>query len=233
MKRRNLILSFVPFVFRLPVVAPVALPLIVAQSVFAGERKEGKPRGYVDGSVFLEYADEDDSLVEVSIDGPLLKIMARAFDGREEGVANLFGDLESVTAIVIEKEGDKELDGAFELAGKLTRRLEKQGWERLARVREKDTRISVMVLNDGELILGLTVLVIEPSGGELVFANIAGRIDPASLGKLSSGMHIPGLDRIPAEAIRRSKGTSQERRSKKSSDDDDDENDDDEKWWKG
>ena len=209
-----------------------------ARSVLAEERD--RPPGYVDGSIFLEFAGEDDELIEISLEGPLLKVLGKAFTQQDPDLARLVGQLDSINAVVIESGGDKDMSRAFDLIKKLTRGLEERGWERLARIREKDSRIIDMALHDGAVIQGLTVLVVE-GDGELVFANIAGRIDLAQIGKLGANFGFPGLDAIPADAIRRSKGTSAERRSarrrQRASDDDDDDDDEDDdednkEWWK-
>ncbi len=231
------------FPIRLTVAALVAFSVLSARSVSAEERDRERSPGYVDGSVFLEFAGEDDELIEVSLNGPLLKVLGKAFTQQDPDLAKLVGQLDSISAVVIESDGKMDMRRASELIKKLTRRLEDRGWERLARIREKDSRIIVMALHDGEVIQGLTVLVVE-GDGELVFANIAGRIDLAQIGKLGAGFGFPGLDAIPADAIRRSKGTSVERRTVRrrhrvadddadsDDDDDDDDDDDSEDWWK-
>jgi len=71
-------------------------------------------------------------------------------------------------------------------------------------VREKEARINVYIRNDDEVIDGLVVLVVDPEESRVVFANIAGRIDLADLGKLSDTLDVPGLDAL-GEAVEKGK----------------------------
>ena len=76
------------------------------------------------------------------------------------------------------------------------RSLLKRGWVRLAKIKEKDGQVSVLVLNDEDNILGLTVLVVDTGEGELVFANIAGELDLSKIQRIGEEMDLPGLKDI-------------------------------------
>ena len=52
----------------------------------------------------------------------------------------------------------------------------------------------VLILYDDSAIDGLTVMVGE--GKELVFANIAGRIDLELIGRLATKLNVPGLEEL-------------------------------------
>jgi len=69
-------------------------------------------------------------------------------------------------------------------------------WEVLTRIRNGESNVTVLVLNDEESIQGLVVLVADAGGHEVVFANIAGTIDLAAIAKLGESLEIPGLDQV-------------------------------------
>lgn len=158
----------------------------------ASASEPNKHRGYVDGSAFADLADEDDKLIEVTIRGPLLKIASKAISSEDEDLGEFLDQIVSINAVIVET--DKDADHIARLIGEMTERLEDRNWERLARIREDDTNVAVYVLYDDEVIDGITVFVSE--GDEIVFANIAGRIDLALIGNLGSKLHIPGLEAL-------------------------------------
>ena len=158
----------------------------------ASASEPSKHRGYVDGSVFAELAEEDDKLIEVTIRGPLLKIAAKAISSEDKGLGEFLDQIVSINAVVVETE--ENASRVADLIGEMSKRLEDLDWERLARIREDDTNVAVYVLYDDEIIDGITVLVSEDN--EVVFANIAGRIDLALIGNLGSKLNIPGLEAL-------------------------------------
>lgn len=206
-----------PMLTALLAVAAIALPAM------AKDRADAKSlSGYVDGSKFLELADEDSEIVHVTIDGPMMKMIAKTM-GKQAGIGDVLAGVKAINAVVIENARDVER--GREMMKRLSNHLEEEGWERLALVRQKNEFVVVYVLPSDDYIEGLVVLVHEKSGGgQLVFANIAGRIDLSKLDALTGAMHLPGLDSIPKEGIRRSRGVSAE------TDADDNDEDDDGGW---
>ena len=65
----------------------------------------------------------------------------------------------------------------------LQTRLASDGWQSVARVRDGEDNVFVMLKTDGDVLVGVTVLV--SSGSELVFTNVAGRIDMDQLARLA------------------------------------------------
>lgn len=159
------------------------------------ERDRDHHRGYVDGSVFAELANEDDTLIEISIQGPLLRMVANAVGHESSVLAEFLGQIISINAVVLELEGDrKRLQPTVD---KLVKLLQDKGWERIARVQDDDSNVVVFVLYDSRMeeLEGLTVIVSEGSE-ELVFANIAGRIDLELVGRIGKQLGMPGLDEL-------------------------------------
>ncbi len=167
------------------------LQMLVSSPAVAEKKSLDKVPGYVDGAAFVELAGDDAVTVEVSIHGALLKVLASVDPELEE----LMGGLESIHAVILQVEDDGAYERIRELMRQTERRLMGQGWERLARVKEDETEIKVLVLNDEEAILGLVVMVASDEN-EFVFANIAGELNLAAISAIGESLDIPGLDEL-------------------------------------
>jgi hypothetical protein len=141
----------------------------------------------------MDFADEDKTLIEVNIRAPLLKVLAKAVHHEDKHAAELLSQIDAVSAIVVTVEDG---DGVRSQIRKITEQLENRDWDHIARVKEDDALINVLALYDQESILGLVVMVYDASEPQLVFANIAGRLDMALMGSISAGLSIPGLEEI-------------------------------------
>ena len=152
-----------------------------------------KHPGYVDGSKLLAMADEDTGTVEVSLNGALLRALI-SFDPELKEIAS---GLESIHAIVLDMGDEDENRWARgrELLLETEKSLVRQNWQRITKIQDEGTQVSVLALSDEETIHGLVVLV-AGDDGELVVANIAGDIDLAALAKLGEKLDIPGLDQL-------------------------------------
>lgn len=159
--------------------------------------------GYVDGSAFVELAGADAVSIEISLHGALLRALSK-FDPE---VAPSIRGLESIHAVIIDLEVGQTTPGRAsvspakwaEAIGAMEGRLRTAGWERMARMRERESDVQILVLNDAEVIRGLVVLVLDRAEGKLVFTNVAGVLDMAALQKLGERLDLPGLDSLAPE----------------------------------
>ena len=169
--------------------------LVVAPAVRAAPR-DGSSAGLVDGSAFAALANDDDSIVEIHLSGALLSTIARA-DSEDEGFGAFLRGLRSIEAYIVKLGDDSaRIDKAVRLVRETETKLEQKGWERIARVREQSANVNIFVRHSDPYIDGLVILVVDREDGEVVFANIAGRIDLARLGELSQMVKIRGLESI-------------------------------------
>lgn len=183
---------FPTLVFRLALAALVLLPAVPA---LAGS-PDDSVRGVVDGSFLERFAPQDDegTFVEVSLSKPLLELAAQVLEAQDPRVAEMVRQLDSVSARVIELPDDeKKLAEATRAFREIAGRLRKEGWQPLARVRDEGDEVHVLLLPGGKTVDGLTVMV-RSSDGELVFANIAGKIDLSRLGDVLKQLNVPGMD---------------------------------------
>lgn len=165
-------------------------------------RGTSKQRGYVDGSQFAELADKDGTVIQVSLQGPLLKMVTKALGEENKEVAAVLDEVVSISAVVV---GVAEKKGrAAELVDDTAAALAKEGWQTIARVREEGSTILVLALMDskGEALDGLTVVVSDSNEEQLVFANIAGRIDLEMIGKLGMKLGVSGLDQLSGDVLK-------------------------------
>jgi len=152
-------------------------------------------RGYVDPSTFVDLAGGPDAVrVEISIHKSLIGLICAGLD---EDLKEVACGLEAINAVIIDLAGER-VGRARELLADTERNLRGRGWERLALVREDDSEVRVLLLNDASTISGLVVMVLshETGSGELVFANVAGRLDLAAMQRLGDELNIPGLDNL-------------------------------------
>jgi hypothetical protein len=184
--------------------AAAALLLLPAAYSAGAEEERTRHPGFVDGSAFAELAGEEGKLVEVSLHGPLLKQVAKAMarKGKDSGIGSFLEGVVSISAVVVEEPLDP--GAARDRMRGMAEKMEKARWEHIARVREAEEDVWVYVLYDerGENLNGLTVLV--SGSDELVFVNLAGRIDLGLIGDLAAGADIPGLDDLFDEDVTRS-----------------------------
>jgi len=175
----------------------LAVGLAVAGSpAHAGDRDTAGVRGFVDGSAFGRLAGEDSEVVEIHLGPTLLGAIARGAKDDPEAAA-LLGGLRSVSAYIVGLDGDADRTAkATKLFGTLEEQLLRDGWERLARVREKGDRVNVFVLGTGTAVEGLVVLAFDKDEGRVVFANLAGSMDLAKLGRIQDALDVPGLDEL-------------------------------------
>jgi len=152
--------------------------------------QKSRPPGFVDGSMLIDLAGEDALTVEISLHGALLKAITK-FDSELDSLA---GGLESIQAVILDLEEVSSADKIREQVDEMQRGLRREGWERLARVKESGSVVNIFVLNDVDTIQGLVVLIVDENDKQVVFANVAGVLDLAAIEKLGDGLGIPGLE---------------------------------------
>ena len=175
-----------------PTVAVLALLIGLAVSPVLAE---GKGPGYVDPSTFIRIAGDDRVLVQISISEALLRMITRS----DPDLKRIAGGLKSIEAVVL----DLSRQGASKDAQAALLETEKgmlrEGWERLVLVREEDGEVRILILPDDDMIQGLVVMIVDRGDETMIFANIAGRVDLASLAEVGEAFDIPGLEDLEME----------------------------------
>lgn len=153
--------------------------------------------GFVDGSAFAEFAEDSEEVVEVNLSGGLLRALGKSGDPQHDA-NSIFSKLQSIQAYIVTVGNDPvRIERAESLIRDVEAKIRSRGWERLARVREKEERIGVFVHYNAAAIDGLTVVMSDKTDGEVVFVNIVGEIDLARLGEVGAQLDLPGLESVP------------------------------------
>ena len=168
----------------------IALGLAAGPALAAGVERGP---GYVDSTVFSEIAGGEETVrVQINLSGSLLKVI---ISGLPEDLRAVFGGLEAIHAIILELGSSQVRERAAKTIDATSKDLQRKGWSLVAKVKEDGESVNVLVLDDGDMIRGLVVLVVDLDGGEMVFANVAGSLDPKVLAKLAE-LDIPGLEAL-------------------------------------
>jgi hypothetical protein len=172
----------------------------------ADEKDPEKLPGYFDFGSFDEYSDRETS-VEVYIKEPLLSIVRAATHHEEPELSNLLSRIKLITVrtFSVDRRDHESLDSRVTKMGE---KLDREGWEKIVRVRDVDEQVYIYLKATGETIDGLVVIAVE-YGDEAAFVNIVGDITPESLEHLYGRFSIPELDSIDAHYDRSSKGRRQ------------------------
>lgn len=164
---------------------------LLATPALAQDRLERDP-GYLDLRTVSGWFDAEPWL-EVNIRGALLKMVAEASRYEDPELTRLLLKLKA-----IEVRGyplsHRQFDSIEKRTTDLARRLQAQGWDTVARVRERDQRVDVYLRMHEGNIAGMAVMVLEPGSDDgAVFVNIVGEIDPEQIGRIGSKFNIGPL----------------------------------------
>ena len=168
--------------------------VLILSFVASAQDDYSKYPGYVDLSDIEAFKDSE-TTVEVFITKPLLSLVAAATSSSEDpSFSNL---LKGLALIRVETFGveDKDTEKVKKIIQKVSKKLTKEKWSRIVRVKEKKELVEIYIKPDGAKVAGLLVMSLEPDN-EAVFVNIVGTIDMEQLGKLSRKFDIPQLDSL-------------------------------------
>ena len=168
--------------------------LLLAFAVFqamAGDEEYEKMPGYFDFGSFDEYSERETS-VEVYVKEPLISIVRLATRNEEPELSELLRRIKfiSVRTFSVDRR-DEDVMG--ERVTNMGKKLDREGWEKIVRVRDEGEQVFIYMKTTGETIDGLVVIAVE-YGGEAAFVNIVGDINPESLELLYGRFSIPELD---------------------------------------
>ncbi len=198
--------------------ALLSVVLAARQPARAADREESRLRGFVDGSAFLSLEGEDSQMVEIHLGPTLLGAITRGAKD-DKDAASLLGGLRSVSAYIVGLDKDPDrIAKATKLFREIEERLVRDGWERLARIRDKGDRVNVFVLGGDRTVDGLVVLVFDREEKQVVFANLAGSLDLAKLDRLHESLDIPGLDELSDKSREDRKKESEPHRERREED---------------
>jgi hypothetical protein len=176
-----------------------SLVMLVASATTAAraEPPVATSGGYVDEGMFRALIDENQEIVEVNLDGAILQALAKSggSDHGSDDAKDLFAKLKSIHAVIGTVKGPAE--EALALVQKTDKKLSSSGWQRVTRVADATSTVSVLTHTVSDKVDGLVVLIFDSKDKELVFANLAGEIDITRLGEIGERFNVPGLGQVP------------------------------------
>jgi len=173
---------------RLFVAAALLVAGITAEA--AGQSSNETP-GYLDLREVESWFDVEPSL-EVNVEGALLRLAASAAKYEDEELADVLYKLKSIQVRGFPTYGPVP-DELRDRRDALARRLQKEGWDSVVRVRKHDQSVDVFARMAGEKIAGLVVVAVKNDDDETVFVNIVGDIDPDQIGRIGRRFNIEEL----------------------------------------
>ena len=172
----------------------VTLMLLLFSVITLAQKKDYSTEpGYIDFGNLEEF-ENDNRVVDVFLEGNLLKLVGKFTEDEDPELAKLIQGLKLIKAKVLELTSKNE-DALNERVKKIESELENKNWDRLVRIRDRHENVNVYLKSpDLDNIEGLVVTVI--NGDEAAFVNIVGKINLETIGKLSKKFDIPGIDKI-------------------------------------
>ena len=156
----------------------------------ADDKSFEKLPGYVDFAPLEKITNE--AKVEVNLKSPMLGLVSKMMGEGDPELRGIMANLKLVRVRVYDL--TPEIAKQFLSAGsETTARLDKEGWERVVRVREDNERVDIYFKpsSKAEWIDGVLIIAVDE---EAAFVNIVGQIRPEDVGRLSEHFDIDGIN---------------------------------------
>lgn len=131
-----------------------------------------------------------DPKVEVNLTAALMGMVSSFAKHSDPEVGEILAGLESIKVRVYQL--NDKADKALSTIEDVSKKLKKDQWQTLVTVNEKNERVRIFSKSTNDVIDGVVVMVVSPdkNGGEAVFINIVGEIDPAKISKVTESLDV-------------------------------------------
>lgn len=130
--------------------------------------------------------------VEINLSAGLMKLVGSFANSEDPEIGNILSKLESIKVRVYNLNG--EVGKASSTIDQVSSELKADNWETLVTVNnnEENQKVRVFSKSTSNVIDGVVVMVVSPEkeGGEAVFINIVGEIDPEKIGKVAQTLNV-------------------------------------------
>ena len=137
-------------------------------------------------------SDYGEPKVEINLTANLMQMVGSFAKAEDPEVAEMLSNLEFVKVRIYGLNG--KLDKANFTVDNLSKKLKAENWETLVTVNdyEEDQNVRIFSKTTDNIIDGFVVMVVSPEkeGGEAVFINIVGDIDPNQIAKITDNLDI-------------------------------------------
>ncbi len=164
------------------VVAVQLLALLLSVPTFAG------PAGQID---FADLSGHyGDPKVEINLTAALMRMVGSFAKKSDPEVAELLSKLEFINVRVYQMNGQSAK--AVASIEDVSKKLKRDKWETLVTVNDEGERVRIFSKTTNDVIDGIVVMAVSPGkeGGEAVFINIVGEIDPAKISTITESLNI-------------------------------------------
>ncbi|MDG1904737.1 MAG: DUF4252 domain-containing protein [Arenicella sp.] len=162
----------------------ILLTMMVSASVYA------KGNGQVDFADLSSHYGEP--MVEVNLTANLMHMIGSFAKSEEPEVAKMLANLDYVKVRIYSLNG--KADEANNTIEGLSKKLKADNWETLVTVNdyEEDKNVRIFSKSSDDIIDGFVVMVVSPEkdGGEAIFVNIVGSIDPSQIAMITENLDI-------------------------------------------
>jgi hypothetical protein len=142
----------------------------------------------------LDLFPRDKLSVEINLEGPILHMVSELTKSEDPGFAKLLSGLKAIRVEVFPVKDKGSAESLRPKIDRALRWLEDRGWHSTVRVNDKGQETYIYLKEaDGQMV-GLTILSVQP-GEEAALINIVGKLDPAEIGRIGSGLHIEQLQK--------------------------------------
>lgn len=186
----------------------IAAALLGAVTLPAGAQKKAAPQdkeaalraqpGYVDFSMLDKLGQE--AKVEVNLRDPMLGLVGKFISEDDAELRDLIKSLKLVRVRVYNITR-ANMESLMALGSETAAKLDKDGWERIVRVRDEEDHVDVYFKPSGnaEWIDGVLVIAMGDDD-EAAFVNIVGTIRPEDVAKIGDHFDVDGMDKIKIES---------------------------------
>lgn len=164
------------------VVTVQLIALLLSSPSFAG------PAGQID---FADLSGHyGDPKVEINLTAALMRMVGSFAKKNDPEVAELLSKLEFINVRVYQMNGQAAT--AVASIEDVSKKLKRDKWETLVTVNDEGERVRIFSKSTNEVIDGIVVMAVSPEkeGGEAVFINIVGEIDPAKISTITESLDI-------------------------------------------
>lgn len=130
--------------------------------------------------------------VEINLSASLMNMVGSFAKSEDPEVAEILSNLEFIKVRVYNLNG--KADKANNTLDKVSTKLRAEKWETLVTVNnnEENQKVRIFSKTTNNVIDGIVVMVVSPEkeGGEAVFINIVGEIDPNKIAKITDNLNI-------------------------------------------
>lgn len=169
--------------------------LLCGINIFAQEQNDySKEPGYFDFSEITSVK-SGELTTEIYLEEPLLKMVAKMGEAKEEGLGDLIEGLKfvKVNEFVVDKNKMQKLDAVL---GSVDKNLQLQKWDRIIKTKQKNYNAYVFVKGNSNGGFDGLVITAYDSKGKVTLVNIIGKINLETIGKLSKQFDFPDVGKM-------------------------------------